>query len=100
MIIESQYEPLCIVCWNGDMGEVLFAKILQKGSQWPTKVHCFPFKQVSGRSGDHEWPRMTNAFILCDLVWKVQKRKLIQWSENEALNTFMWCKSGLPWAIW
>ncbi len=23
--------------------------------------------------GDHEWLRMTNAFILCDLVWKVKK---------------------------
>ncbi len=34
----------------------------------------FPYKQVSGRNGDHEWLRMTNAFILCDLVWKVQKR--------------------------
>ncbi len=26
-----------------------------------------------GGNGDHEWLRMTNAFILCDLVWKVQK---------------------------
>ncbi len=33
----------------------------------------FSYKQVSGRNGDHEWLRMTNAFILCDLVWKVQK---------------------------
>ncbi len=33
----------------------------------------FPYKQVSGRNGDHEWLRMTNAFILCDLVWKVKK---------------------------
>ncbi len=24
-------------------------------------------------NADHEWLRMTNAFILCDLVWKVQK---------------------------
>ncbi len=32
-----------------------------------------PYKQVSGRNGDHEWLRMTNAFILYDLVWKVQK---------------------------
>ncbi len=28
---------------------------------------------ISGRKGDHEWLRMTNAFILCDLVWNVQK---------------------------
>ncbi len=32
-----------------------------------------PYKQVNGRNGDHEWLRMTNAFILCGLVWKVQK---------------------------
>ncbi len=37
------------------------------------KVNFFPNKQVSGRHGDHEWLGMTNAFILCDLVWKVQK---------------------------
>ncbi len=28
---------------------------------------------MSGRNGDHEWIRMINAFILCDLVWKVLK---------------------------
>ncbi len=33
----------------------------------------FAYKQVSGRKDDHEWLRMTNAFILYDLVWKVQK---------------------------
>ncbi len=33
----------------------------------------FPYKQVNGRNSDHEWLRMTNAFILYDLVWKVQK---------------------------
>ncbi len=31
------------------------------------------YKQICGRNGDHEWLKMTNAFILCDLVWKVQK---------------------------
>ncbi len=46
-------------------------KILQKAAQRPTKVHFFHIN--SGRNGDHEWLRMTNAFILCDLVWKVQK---------------------------
>ncbi len=29
-------------------------------------------KQVSGRNGDHELLRMTNAFILCDLLLNVQ----------------------------
>ncbi len=37
------------------------------------KSSFFPSKQVSGRNGDHEWLRMTNAFILCDLIWKIQK---------------------------
>ncbi len=37
------------------------------------KSSFFPYKQVSGRNGDHKWLRMTDAFILCDLVWKVQK---------------------------
>ncbi len=39
-----------------------------------TKVHFFPYKQVRERNGDHEWLRMTNVFILCNLLWKVQKR--------------------------
>ncbi len=37
------------------------------------KCSIFPYKQVSGRNGNHEWLRMTNAFILCDLLWKGQK---------------------------
>ncbi len=37
------------------------------------KSSFFPYKQVSGKNGDHEWLRMTNAFILCDLLWKVQR---------------------------
>ncbi len=32
-----------------------------------------PYKQVNGWNCDHEWLKMTNAFILCDLLWKVQK---------------------------
>ncbi len=48
-------------------------KILKKAAQRPTKVHFFPCKQVNGRNGDHEWLRMINALILCNLVWKVQK---------------------------
>ncbi len=44
-------------------------KILHKTTQRPTKG-LFSYKQVSG---DHEWLRMCNAFILCDLVSKVQK---------------------------
>ncbi len=49
-------------------------KILQKAAYRPIKVHFFPYKQVSGRNDDHEWLRMTNVFILCDLLWKVMQR--------------------------
>ncbi len=37
------------------------------------KCSFFSYKQINGRIVDHEWHKMTNAFILCDLVWKVQK---------------------------
>ncbi len=33
----------------------------------------FPYKQVSERNSNHEWIRMTSVFILCDLLWNVQK---------------------------
>ncbi len=39
----------------------------------PQKLVFLPYKQVIGRNGDHKWLRMINAFILCDLLWKVQK---------------------------
>ncbi len=42
-------------------------------AQRSTKVLFFQYKEVSGRNGDHEWLRMTNAFILCNLVQIVQK---------------------------
>ncbi len=32
-----------------------------------------PYWQLNGKNGDHEWFRMTSAFILCDLLWKVLK---------------------------
>ncbi len=42
------------VMYMGDMGESFLTKILQKATQIPTKVQFFPYKQVSGRNGDHE----------------------------------------------
>ncbi len=38
----------------------------------PKSSFC-PYKQLNGRNGNHEWLRMTNDFILCDLVWNAQK---------------------------
>ncbi len=55
------------------MGGGVLTKIIQKVTQRPTKVHFFPYKQISSINGDHQWIRMTNAFILCDLLWKFQK---------------------------
>ncbi len=54
-------------------GELFLKNILLKIAQRPTQIHFVSYKQLSGRNGDHEWHRMTNAFILCDLVWKVKK---------------------------
>ncbi len=63
-----------IVCWNGDLGGVFSNDNTPKGCIYigPQKL-IFPNKQVSGIIGDHVWLRMTNSFILCDLLWEVQK---------------------------
>ncbi len=53
--------------------EDFFTRKTPEGHTETHKSSFFPYKQVSGRNGDHKWLRMTNAFILCDLVWKVQK---------------------------
>ncbi len=53
-------------------GEFSLTKILQKNSQWPTKVHFF-HKTSKWEKWWSWWFRMTNAFILCNLLWKVQK---------------------------
>ncbi len=55
------------------MGGVFFSRNTLEGCTETHKSSFFSYKQVSGRNGDHEWLRMTNAFILCDLVWNVQK---------------------------
>ncbi len=44
-----------------------------EGCIGPYKNSFSLYKQVSVRNGDHEWLKTTNAFILCDLFWKVQK---------------------------
>ncbi len=54
------------------------------------KSKYFPYKQVSARNVDHEWLRITNTFILCDLLWNVQK--------NHAANREVgWEKEALIW---
>ncbi len=61
-----------VICM-GNLEDFLSTKILQKATQICTKVHFFLYKQISGRNGDHGWFRMTNAFILCALLWNVRK---------------------------
>ncbi len=46
----------------------LFLRNPPEGRTETHKSSFCPYKQVSGRHGDHELFRMTNAFILCDLV--------------------------------
>ncbi len=53
--IESLYEHLCLVCWNGNLGGGrVFSHECTPGR---TKTHTssfFPYQQVSGRNGDYE----------------------------------------------
>ncbi len=53
------------------------------------------YKQVSGWNGDHEWLRMTNAFILCDLVWKVHKSHAANREGSFNINMFSLSLIGL-----
>ncbi len=57
----------------GNLGGVFSQENTPEGRTEIYKSSIYPYKQISGRNGDHEWLRMTNAFILCDLIWKVQK---------------------------
>ncbi len=63
--------------WSCDLhGKSLAIIFPRKYSRRPHRElqkMIFPYKQISGRNGDYQWFRMTNAVILCDLVWKVQK---------------------------
>ncbi len=52
----------------GNLGGVFSHENTQEGHTETQKSSLFPYKQVSGSNGDHEWLGMTNAFILCDLV--------------------------------
>ncbi len=54
-------------------GEFLSHENTLEGCTETHKSSFFPYRQVSGRNGDHEWLRMADAFISFDLVWKVQK---------------------------
>ncbi len=71
----------------GTLGGVFPHENTPEGCTETHKSLFIPYKEVIGRNGDHEWLRMTNTFILCDLVWKVQK--------GHATN-----REGLRWATY
>ncbi len=54
-------------------GEFFSHENTPEGSTSPHKGPFSLYKQINVRNGDHEWLRTTNAFILCDLFWKVRK---------------------------
>ncbi len=60
---------ICMV----NLGGVFFHENTPEGRTETHKSSFFPYKQVSGRNGDHEWLKITNALIVCALIWKVQK---------------------------
>ncbi len=51
---ESLHEPLCIVCWIGNIGELFLMKQCSRRLHRDTNKFTFAYKQVSGRNGDHE----------------------------------------------
>ncbi len=69
------------------VGSFYLAKILQKISQRPPKVNFF-HKNKSEEKWWSWWLRMTNAFILCNLLWKVQKNLA---ANRECSFTFSIC---------
>ncbi len=81
-----------VICM-GNLGEVYSQENTPEGFTETHKGSFVPYKQVGGRNGDHEWFRiMTNAFILCDLVWKVQKSHA---ANREVLDK--WNMPGFSW---
>ncbi len=71
------------VIYIGNLGGVFFShENTPEGSTETHKSSFFPYKQVSGRNCDHEWLRITKAFILYDLLWTVQKSNAVNREGN------------------
>ncbi len=54
------------------VGKAISQKYFWRPHRDPQKI-ILSIWQVRVRNRDHEWLRMTNAFTLCNLLWKVQK---------------------------
>ncbi len=66
-----------------NLEECFLKKILQKVTQRPTQVIFIPYKQVSGRNGDHEWLR--KPMFSYSVNYSEIFRKVMQRTENVAL---------------
>ncbi len=89
-----------VICMS-NLGGVFSQENTPEGHTKTHKSSFFSYKQVSGRNSDHEWLRMTNAFILCDLIWKVQKCHA---ANKEGSFKYYLLQSGqcwhLTWLLW
>ncbi len=76
-VIDRQYEMnklleyesiMFMVMWFACViwGVFFSRKYSRTSHRDPQTFMFFSYKQASGRNDDHEWFRMTNAFILCD----------------------------------
>ncbi len=97
---------VCVIC-IGNLWEFFSCENVPEGCIETHKSSFFSTKQVIRRNGDHEWHRITNDFILCDLLWKVQKSHTanregcIQWWEktNTLPFYFFFFKSQLVFRL-
>ncbi len=62
-----------VICMGKLGGNLLKIKYSRRSHRDQQTIILFPYKQIIGRHDDHQLFRMTNAFILCELLWKVQK---------------------------
>ncbi len=85
---ESDHRQM-VICM-GNLEGVVTQENTPEGRKESHKRSLFPYKQVSRRNGDHEWLRMTNVFILCDLIWKVQKCQAVNKEGSFEMFTTHW----------
>ncbi len=77
------------VIYMGNLGGGFAHENTPEGHTETHKSSFFTYKQISGINGDHEWLRMTNVFIICDLVWKVQKSHAVNREDSFKLTLFI-----------
>ncbi len=69
--------------------------VIWRGRKYSSRAHrdtqkfIYSYKQVSGRNGDLEWYKITNVFILCDLLLKVQNKTYSKQRRNGKQKEWM-----------